>query len=234
MDTTEIKRRVGYEAVDRAVRSGMKLGLGTGSTAIHAVRRVGELLATGTLTDIMAVTTSFGTRIECQRLGIPLYELNDPAIDGRLDLSIDGSDEVDPKRRLTKGGGGALLIEKLVEYLSDRLIIIVDESKIVSRLGERYPIPLEVIPIARVPVERAVVAYGARPVLRMAEKKSGPVYTDQGNVILDLFFDSEFDPVELERELNTIPGAVENGIFTKVSPEVIIGHPDGSISELAS
>jgi len=232
MDATEIKQRVGYEAVDRTVRSGMKLGLGTGSTAVHAVRRVAELMERGTLTDILAVPTSFGTRIECQRLGIPLRDLNDPDIDGHLDLSIDGSDEVDPDRYLTKGGGGALLIEKLVEYNSDRLVVIVDESKMVSRLGERYPIPLEVVPAARRTLEKAVVRFGARPELRMAVKKSGPVYTDQGNVILDLYFNEAFDPVELERELNLFPGAVENGIFTKVRPMVIIGHSDGRIETL--
>lgn len=232
MDATEIKRRVGYEAVDRTVRSGMKLGLGTGSTAVHAVRRVAELLADGTLRDIVAVPTSFGTRIECQRLGIPLRDLNDPDIDGRLDLAIDGSDEVDGNRYLTKGGGGALLIEKLVEYASDRLVIIVDESKVVSRLGERYPIPLEVVPAARRTIEKSVVQFGARPELRMAVKKSGPVYTDQGNVLLDLYFDDAFDAPTLERELNTFPGAVENGIFTQIRPTVIVGSSDGRIETL--
>lgn len=232
MDAAEIKQQVGYEAVDRMVRSGMKLGLGTGSTAVHAVRRVAELIQNGTLSDIRAVPTSFGTRIECQRLGIPLRDLNDPDIDGSLDLSIDGADEVDPNRYLTKGGGGALLIEKLVEYASDKFVVIVDEAKIVSRLGERYPIPLEVIPAARRTVEKRVVRLGARPEIRMAVKKSGPVYTDQGNVILDLFFDTAFDPVELERELNLFPGAVENGIFTRIRPMVIIGHSDGRIETL--
>ncbi len=232
MDATEIKKRVGYKAVDQVVRSGMKLGLGTGSTAVHAVRRVAELLEQGTLTDIRAVATSFGTRIECQRLGIPLRELNDPDIDGEIDVTIDGADEVDNNRYLTKGGGGALLIEKLTEYATRHLIIIVDDSKIVTRLGERYPIPLEVIPAARRTVEKTVVSFGARPELRMSVKKSGPVYTDQGNVILDLFFDQAFDAPVLERDLNVIPGVVENGIFTKNVPVVIVGYGDGRIETI--
>jgi ribose 5-phosphate isomerase A len=161
VDTVAIKRLVAETVTDQVVRSGMKIGLGTGSTAIHAVRRVGALLAEGRISDILAVPTSFEGTIEAQRLGIPLRTLNDPDIDGRLDLVIDGADEVDTRTGfLIKGGGGALTIEKLVEYNADMLYVVVDESKLSARLGTLFPVPVEVIPAALRTVSRALEALG--------------------------------------------------------------------------
>ncbi|MFP4151208.1 MAG: ribose 5-phosphate isomerase A [Alkalispirochaeta sp.] len=234
MDTTTVKQELGYTLVERFVRSGMKIGLGTGSTAIHAVRRVGQLIQDGTLTDVVAVPTSFETTIEAQTFGIPLRSMNDPDIAGGLDLAIDGADEVDTRDlSLIKGGGGALTREKVVEYRAKTLYVIVDESKLSKRLGSGFPVPVECIPDALKPVERELAAYGCRPILRMALRKAGPVVTDNGNLILDLHFDDpSFDPATLEIELNRVPGVLENGIFTGVSRRVFVGRADGTIEEV--
>lgn len=234
MEKDEIKRRLGWTVVDEHVRSGMKIGLGTGSTAIHAVRRVGHHLSEGTLTDVVAVSTSFETTIEAQRLGIPLRTMNDPEIAEGLDLAIDGADEVDTRDlSLIKGGGGALTREKLVEYRAKVLFVVVDDSKISDRLGTLFPIPVEVIPDALVPVQQSLRGMGGNPVLRMAQRKAGPVVTDNGNLILDLHFENPtFDPADLEVRINQIPGVLENGIFTRVSRRVLVGAADGAITEL--
>ena len=217
-----MKEAAGRAAVDALVHSGMKLGLGTGSTAIHAIRRVGELLARGELRDISAFVTSFQSEIECERLGIPFYPLNSRKLDGSLDLTIDGADEVDPQGRLIKGGGGALLIEKLAAYASAAYAITVDESKIVGSLGAGFPVPVEVIPEARVSAGRALEQLGASVMLREAVRKAGPIITEHGNLLLDIRFAAPVDPVAMEGEINRIPGVVENGFFTRIVPVVFI------------
>jgi ribose 5-phosphate isomerase A len=224
-----MKAAAGRAAVDALVHSGMKLGLGTGSTAIHAVRRVGELLAQGTIRDISAFATSLQTEIECERLGIPVYPLNSRELSGTLDLTIDGADEVDPQNRLIKGGGGALLIEKIAAYASSAYAITVDESKVVASLGSGFPVPVEVVPEARVSVTRALESLGATVMLREALRKIGPVITEHGNVIVDIRFASAVDPAEMERTINTIPGVMENGFFTRIRPVVYIARLDGSV-----
>jgi ribose 5-phosphate isomerase A len=221
------------------VKSGMKLGLGTGSTAIHAVRRVGELLAQGALRDVSAFATSFQTEIECDRLNIPFYSLNSRELASGLDMTIDGADEVDPQNRLIKGGGGAMLIEKIAAYVSSVYVIIVDESKLAERLGYGFPVPIEVIPAARVQVTRVLEKIGATAILRGAIRKAGPVITEHGNVILDIRLGTEFlgsplkpasiDPSLMETELNLIPGVVENGFFTQKPPTVFIARSNGTI-----
>ena len=141
----------------------MKLGLGTGSTAVEAVRRIGELVRDGALRDLKVVPTSFQTEVACRELGISLWSLNDPSIAGRLDLTIDGADEVDPAWRLIKGGGAAMLIEKIVAHASRDYAIIVDSSKIVGRLGEKAPVPVELVPEALTTVSRARGGAGRSP-----------------------------------------------------------------------
>jgi len=229
-----IKEKLGTVVVDALVNSGMKLGLGTGSTAIFAVRRIGTLLAEGRLQNILAVSTSFQTSIECEKWGIPLFTLNSKEIGGKLDLCIDGADEVDPGNRLVKGGGGALLSEKIVAYASSSFAIVINESKLVENLGLTFPVPVEVIPEARVSVTLALSQFGAEVTLREALRKAGPVVTDHGNLLLDIFFRVPQDPVLLEREINRIPGVVENGFFTgpfnrELRPVVFIGSTDGSV-----
>jgi ribose 5-phosphate isomerase A len=228
-NSDRLKATVGKTAVDNLVKSGMKLGLGTGSTAVHAVRRVGELLAQGTLRDISAFATSFQTEIECEKLRIPFYTLNSQELAAGLDLTIDGADEVGPQNHLIKGGGGAMLIEKLAAYASSAYIIIIDESKLTERLGGGFPVPVEVIPAARVQAAKALEKIGATVILREAVRKAGPVITEHGNIILDIRFGSPIDPSIMETELNQIPGVVENGFFTKKSPIVFIARSEGTI-----
>jgi ribose 5-phosphate isomerase A len=225
----KLKETAGRMAVDAMVQSGMKLGLGTGSTAIHAIRRVGELLARGTLRDISAFSTSFQSDIECEKLGIPVYTLNSRELSSGLDLTIDGADEVDSENRLIKGGGGALLIEKLAAYASAAYAITVDESKLTANLGMGFPVPVEVIPEARVQAARALEKLGAAVTLREALRKAGPVITEHGNIILDIRFGSPVDPAALETEISRIPGVVENGFFTRIRPAVFIARSDGTI-----
>ncbi len=229
MEAGEIKRRVGRQAAEALVRSGMKLGLGTGSTAIEAVRRVGELVRDGALEDLKVVPTSFQTEVACREMGLSLWSLNDPLIAGRLDLTIDGADEVDPAWRLIKGGGAAMLIEKIVAHASRDYAVVVDSSKLVGRLGEKAPVPVELVPEALVTVSRAAEALGGRPVLRMAKMKDGPVITDHGNFVLDVRFSQSFDPQTMERELAMIPGVMAHGIFTRPVTDLWVGWPDGRV-----
>ena len=228
-NTDRLKEILGRTAVDNMVKSGMKLGLGTGSTAIHAVRRVGELLAQGTLRDIAAFATSFQTEIECEKYNIPFFSLNSRELAKGLDLTIDGADEVDPLNRLIKGGGGAMLIEKIAAYSSSLYVIIIDETKLTQNLGTGFAIPVEVIPEARLQVTRVLELLGATVILRGAVRKAGPVITEHGNIILDIRFESPIDPSSMEAELNLIPGVVENGIFTQKQPVVYIARSDGTI-----
>jgi ribose 5-phosphate isomerase A len=234
MEQLTVKEIAGRAAVDALVKSGMKLGLGTGSTAITAVRYIGALLAEGKISDIFAVPTSFQTSIECEKMGIPLFSLNSREINAKLDLTIDGADEVDGENRLIKGGGGALLTEKIVAYSSASYAIVVDESKIVENLGVKFPVPVEVVSEARVSVTLALEKLGAEVNLRQAVRKAGPVITDHGNLLLDIRFAKAPDPVLMEREINIIPGVVENGFFTGPSyrtlrPVVFIAHADGTV-----
>jgi ribose 5-phosphate isomerase A len=234
MDSVGIKELAGQRAADELVESGMKLGLGTGSTAVHVVRRVGARLAAGELRDIRAFATSFQTELECERLGIPHYSLNSPELGGELDLTIDGADEIDPEGRMVKGGGGALLIEKLAAYNSARYAVVAGESKLRPRLGLSFPVPVELIPGARLTVTRALERLGAAVTLRMALRKAGPVITEHGNLLLDLSFREPADPEDLEERINRIPGVVENGFFTGRwapwdRPLLCVGYSNGTV-----
>ncbi len=228
-DLSDVKRLLGTQAVDRFVTEGMRLGLGTGSTAIWAARRLAERMAAGALRGIHVVATSLQTELEARGLGIPLATLNDSALSAGLDLVIDGADEVDPDRNLIKGGGGALLREKVTAYASRRLVIIVDHTKLSERLCERFAIPMEIVVDALATVSARVAEMGGEATLRMALRKAGPVVTDLGNLLLDVTFREAFDARRMEEELKLIPGVLENGLFTKKKPELLIGHADGSI-----
>lgn len=222
-------------AVDTLIKegkifSGMKIGLGTGSTAMPAVKRLAERIADGTLKDVKAVVTSFQTQLACEEFGIPVYTLNDKCIGGHLDLSIDGADEIDQKNNLIKGGGAAHLREKLVEYNSSFLAIVADSSKDVQSLGTKFPLPVEVISDARVPVIKELEKLGASCVLREGVKKAGPVITDNGNMILDCTWKAPVDPAEMEEKINKITGVVECGFFTKIHPVAFIAREDGTVT----
>lgn len=215
----DVKRAVGETAADQ-VNSGMIVGLGTGSTAVHVIARLGERLASGELKDIVGIPTSFQSSVLAREHGIPLIGLDQT---DRIDVAIDGADEVDPNHDLIKGGGAAHTREKIVDALAERFIVVVDDSKLVDRLGEKYPVPIEVLPMALAAVMRAVADLGGRPELRMAVKKAGPVVTDQGNLVIDARFDSIDDPAQLERSLNNIPGVLENGLFVGLADTVLCG-----------
>lgn len=184
----ELKKQVGYKAVDDYVKSGMVVGLGTGSTAYFAVERVGELLKSGELKDILAIPTSVRTKEQAEELGIPLVTLDTHS---KLDVAIDGADEVDPDLNLVKGGGGALFREKIVEICADKFIVIVDESKLCDGLGPGFPVPVEIVPFCHEHTMRVIGGLpsckGAKPVLRMGSaannKNDGDeiAVTDNGN-----------------------------------------------------
>jgi ribose 5-phosphate isomerase A len=228
-DMSEVKKALGREAVDRFAVDGMKLGLGTGSTAIWAVRRIAERIREGSLRGIRAVTTSLQSELEARRLGIPVGTLNDADLVGGLDLTIDGADEVDGAHNVIKGGGGALLMEKIVAYASRRFLVIVDEEKLSRRLCDRFAIPVEVAAPAVSVAARALEEMGGTVNLRQAIRKAGPVVTDLGNLLLDVSFAGPFDPREMEDALKRIPGVLEDGLFTRKTPELLVGFADGRI-----
>ena len=234
MNQSEQKVLAARTAVDTLIEegtiaSGMKLGLGTGSTALPAVKRIAERIADGTLKDIKAVATSFQTANCCQDWGIPVYSLNDRAIGGSLDLTIDGADAIDSSNNLIKGGGAALLREKIVAYNSRRYVIVADETKLAEGLGNGFPLPVEIIAEARVSISRALEKLGATCTLREGVRKCGPVITDNGNWILDCLWKEPVDASAMERELKQIPGVVETGFFTRLPPTVFAAHADGSV-----
>ncbi|MCI7398138.1 MAG: ribose-5-phosphate isomerase RpiA [Spirochaetia bacterium] len=221
-------------AVDTLIKegkifSGMKIGLGTGSTAMPAVKRLAERIADGTLSGVKAVVTSFQTQLACEEYGIPVYTLNDKAIEGHLDLAIDGADEIDQKNNLIKGGGAAHLREKIVEYNAGFLAIVADGSKDVETLGTKFPLPVEIIADARVPVIKALEKLGATCTVREGVKKAGPVITDNGNMVLDCLWKSPVDPAEMEEKIDAITGVVECGFFTKNKPVAFIAKEDGTV-----
>ena len=219
---TAFKQAAAAAAV-RLVTSGMKVGLGTGSTAIHATRRIAELLATGELHDIVAFATSRATHQEAVRLGIPLLEDGLPV---DLDLVIDGADEVDPALDLIKGGGGALLREKIVAQASRRLIIVADESKLSPRLGTHWPVPVEVLSFAWRSQARFLERLGARWSIRR-DADGGQFVTDSGNMILDCAFGPIADPARLAAALAARAGIVEHGLFIGLATDLIVAGPAG-------
>jgi ribose 5-phosphate isomerase A len=211
--------------------SGMKIGLGTGSTALPAVFRIAEYIKDGRLTDIKAVVTSFQTANACQDLGISVYSLNDRSIGGKLDLAIDGADEVDLCCNLIKGGGAALLREKIVAYNAVSFVIVADETKSVKTMGTGFALPVEIIAEARIPVIVQLEKLGATCTLREGLRKCGPVITDNGNQIIDCSWKAPVDPAAMEDVIDGIAGVVENGFFTKNKPVVFIAKADGSVEE---
>ncbi len=219
---SQLKRQAAERAVE-FIESGMVVGLGHGSTAIFAVRRIAELLDTVELENIVGVPCSLHVGEEAQKLGIPLSTLDEHPV---IDLTIDGADEVDPHLNLIKGGGGALLREKIVAQASRREIIVVDESKLSPALGTHWAVPVEIIPFGRRPEEDYLKSLGARPVLRR-DKDGAPFQTDQGNLILDCDFGPISDPVQLAAQLNQRAGIVEHGLFLGLATDVIIASERG-------
>lgn len=212
----ELKRRVGYEAA-KLVNDGDVVGLGTGSTTHFFIEKLGNRIETEEI-NILGVPTSFQSFFFGRDSGIQMTTLEEHDVD----IAVDGADEVDPKLNLIKGGGAAHTLEKIVDESAALFVVIVDETKMVSKLGS-FPVPVEVIPQATRTVKQHLIEMDGLPVLRMAERKDGPVVTDNGNFIFDVKFNIQ-NPKKLETELNTIPGVIENGIFSQIVDEVMIGR----------
>ncbi len=216
----ELKRLAAEKAVEY-VESGMVLGLGTGSTAVFMVRAIGRLLANGRLQNIIAIPTSEATAREAEKWNIPLTTLDVHPV---IDVTIDGADEIAPDLGLIKGLGGALLREKITAVSSKKLIIISDDSKVVQHLGEKAPIPVEVIPFARQPVYAYLQSLGAKVIEREG------FITDENNIILDCHFGKIDDPYSLAEKIRQQPGVVEHGLFLNMAATAVIASKDGELN----
>ena len=221
MNADSLKRLAGEHAAN-FVQSGMVIGLGTGSTAIHATRRIAQRIHSGELTGIRAIPTSRATEASARQLQIPLSDFADIQ---RIDMTIDGADEVDPELNLIKGGGGALLREKIVAQSTDEFVIVVDESKLSPRLGTIFAVPVEVVAFGWHGQARWLESLGADVKLRM---DGGESYrTDQGNFILDCDFGAIDDVAALSQLLNGRAGIVEHGLFIGMAGRVVVADVDG-------
>jgi ribose 5-phosphate isomerase A len=222
LNIDDLKRQAAEKAVE-FVESGMVVGLGTGSTAVHAVNAIGRKLRDGQLQNIVAIPTSEATARNAEKWGIPLTIFDDHPT---IDVTIDGADEVAPNLDVMKGLGGALLREKIVAIVSKKLIIVADDSKYVDRLATKAPIPIEVIPFAREPVTAFLESLGGRPVWR--QQAGQPFITDEKNIIIDCFFAGGLgDAAAMARTLIEQPGIVEHGMFLGMAAQAIIAGRDG-------
>lgn len=220
------KSTLKQEAAEHAVKyiqSGMTVGLGTGSTAIFAIRRIGAMLKSGELKDIVAFATSRASWDAAAELNIPMM-LDD--LPKSIDVTIDGADEVDPQLNLIKGGGGALLREKLVAQASSREIIVVDEGKLSPRLGTIHVLPVEVLPFGWLSNAQFLESLGAK--YKVRQTASGEEYrTDSGNMILDCDFGPIQDPSQLARKLEAKAGIIEHGLFLGLTSLLVVASPTG-------
>ena len=224
-----MKTAVAHAAIED-VKDGMILGLGSGSTAALMIKSLSDNLKSGKLKNIKGVPTSFQSEVLAQELGIELIDLSSV---GKIDLAIDGADEVDPSHQLIKGGGACHVREKLVATKADQLLIVVDETKLVDKLNNVFPLPVEVIPSAWKQVQTTLNDMNAESSLRMAVNKAGPVVTDEGNLILDVLFQNGInDPHKVEYEINNIPGVLENGLFVDLTTKVLVGKIENNIPKV--
>jgi len=216
----QMKQAVAQAAVNQ-IQNGMILGLGSGSTAALMIEALAQKIKSGEIKDVVGVTTSFQGEVLASELGIPLKSLSSVS---EIDLAIDGADEVDPKFQLIKGGGACHVQEKLVAALAKKFIVVVDSTKLVNKLNLDFKLPVEVLPSAWKQVNKTLKKLGGDGTLRMAQKKAGPIVTDQGNLIIDATFINGIDQPELlETEINNIPGVLENGLFVNLTDEVLVG-----------
>jgi ribose 5-phosphate isomerase A len=219
IDANAGKRAAAFAAAD-LVPNGATIGFGTGSTFAFVLERLAQRVQTGL--KVRGVATSQATTDLCGRLGIPVVALDDVE---RLQLAIDGADEVDPRKNLIKGGGGAHLRERLVALAADELVVIVDETKMVDVLGKVFLLPVEVVPFGWRHTARRVVATGCE--VRLREKGGKPFVTDNGNLVLDCRYPGIPDPAGLQRTLDGLPGVVDHGLFVGMAGRVVIGDTNG-------
>lgn len=215
------KEIAGFYAADQ-VQDGMVVGLGTGSTSVFAIKRLGQRVKEGL--KITGIPTSEASARLATELNIPLVNFDNTA---SIDITIDGADEIDANFYMVKGGGGALLREKVVASITKRQICIVDPNKIVEKLG-KFPLPVEVVPFGWKVVERRIIAMGGKPTLREREGKT--YVTDNSNYILDCDFYPIQDAPGLERALMMMPGVLEVGLFIDLAHTLVVGQPDGTVT----
>ncbi|NNF59575.1 MAG: ribose-5-phosphate isomerase RpiA [Rhodothermaceae bacterium] len=234
---TDTAKRAAGEAAATLVESGMRLGLGTGTTTAFAIEAIGRRVREEGL-QVVGVPTSFAAERLARQHGVPLVTLDDLGLgdlapgQSALDLALDGADEVDPALNLIKGRGAAHTREKVVASLATRFVVLIDPSKEVDQLGTTMPVPVEVLPMAEAAVARVLRELGGEPVLRMGQKKDGPVVTDQCFWILDTRFGGILEPEALASRINQIPGVLDHGLFIGLATDVLVGEPDGSVRRM--
>jgi ribose 5-phosphate isomerase A len=215
----EMKRLAAEKACDY-IEDGMILGLGTGSTMEYALKKIGKMVKEGV--KIKGIPTSFRTKKIANEEKIPLTSLEEDPI---IDITIDGADEVDSELRLIKGGGGALTREKMIAYYSKRVIIVIDETKVVKMLGIDFSLPVEIVKFGWTLTKNKLKEFNCNVELRKI--MNNPYITDNSNYIIDCEFDRIKDPEQLEIDINNIPGVVENGLFIGLADEIIVGSKQG-------
>ena len=226
MDTQTQMKQIVADAAVKEVKSDMILGLGSGSTAALMIKSLADEIRSGKLQNIRGVATSFQSEVLALELDIPLIDLTSVS---QIDLAIDGADEVDPGFQIIKGGGACHVREKLVASKASKLLIVVDETKLVQNLNQSFPLPVEVLPNAWKQVQDIITEMKGSSTLRMATKKAGPIVTDQGNLILDVLFnDGIKNPKDIEMTINNIPGVLENGLFVNLTDKVLVGKIENS------
>ena len=221
------KKSAAYRAVEENVQNGMIIGIGSGSTVVYAVEKLKMLISEKKLS-VKCIPTSFQSYQLIVENGLNLVSLDQyPSID----LDLDGADEIDEELNIIKGGGGCLVQEKIIASNSKRLIIIADFRKKSKKLGENWikGVPIEVIPLAYVPIIEKLKNLGAKPKLRMAQAKAGPLITDNGNFIIDADFGIIKSPNEINESILKIPGVVETGLFVGMTEKAYIGQEDGTV-----
>ena len=222
------KKSAATKAVDENVKKGMVLGIGSGSTVVYAVKRIAELNNENDL-ELKCIPTSFQAYNLIIDNGLNLASIDKYPI---IDLDIDGADEIDKELNAIKGGGGCLVQEKIIASISKIFILIADYRKDSEYLGENWKtgVPIEIIPLARVPLTKKFEELGGKPVLRMAKAKSGPLVTDNGNFIIDVDFGTIKNPSEINNKLLSIPGVVDTGLFIGMASRAYFGQKDGSVT----
>lgn len=225
MDKELMKKKAG-EAAAEWIKEGMLVGLGTGSTVFHFINRLIERVSEGL--QIQAVSSSIRSREQAKRGGIPLADVDAITF---IDITVDGADEIDSQKRMIKGGGGALLREKILANSSREMVVIVDESKVVEKLG-KHPLPVEILPFGREATIDKIKKLGFHGKIR-SHDRDGPYLTDNGNLIYDIQFDSLRDDPERDHEkLIRIPGVLETGFFFNLAGRVLIGKSDETVAQL--
>ena len=228
---TQMKQAVAKAAVDQ-IQNGMILGLGSGSTAALMIESLALKIKSGEIRDVVGVTTSFQGEVLASKLEIPLCALSSVS---KIDLAIDGADEVDSNFQLIKGGGACHVQEKLVATKAKKFVVVVDSTKMVEKLNLDFLLPIEVLPSAWKQVQKKLTKMGGNAHLRMAKFKAGPIVTDQGNLILDMkMVNGISNPEELEKEINNIPGVLENGLFVNLAHEILVGEINNGSAQVRS